>query len=235
MRVDRARAQHQLLGDVEVGAAGGHQPKDLGLAERQSGCAGSEIASEVDELLVGDLDRAIGRESTAGLVCFDPGRFPELSASHISQAEPGVDRVPGNLVVLGVPAGGGAVQLGGIRPPGQLGTLPGDHLEQVGRRRQQPVPPLVVQRPGTRVHRLDPLTHAAGGPARVRSRSSRHRAGCLRAAKSAAASLSRAVASDRSPAMRAASPMVSRHQAAPCSSPQARLRARPSRQSRRQP
>ena len=60
--------------------------------------------------------------------------------------------------MFGVPAGGGAVQLGGTRPPGQLDTLPSDDLKQVGRRRQQPMPPLIVQRPGTRIHGFAPLT-----------------------------------------------------------------------------
>jgi hypothetical protein len=65
--------------------------------------------------------------------------------------------------VFGLPAGGGAVQLSGTRPPRQLDTLPGDNLEQVARCRQQPMPQQIVQRPGTRVHGFDPLpTQLAG-------------------------------------------------------------------------
>jgi hypothetical protein len=234
MSVDGPRAQHELLGDLEVGEAGSHQPQDLRLAERQPRRADPQVAAELGQLLPGEPHRVIRREGKARLVRLQPGGLPELSASHIGQAESGVDGIPGNLVVFGVPAGRGAVQVGGTRPPAQLDTLPGDNLEQVGRRRQQPMPALIVQRPGTRVHRFDPLpTQLVGQRETDLGVASAERA--LPGGEIGGGLASRATASDGSPAMRAASPMVSRHHAAPCKSPQARLRARLSRQSRRQP
>ena len=172
-------AQHELLGDLEVGEAGSHQPQDLRLAERQPRRADPQMAAELGQLLPGEPHRVIGREGTARLVCLQPGRLAELAASHIGKAESGVDRIPGNTVSCSECQLAAAPYSWAALVHRDSSTHCRATTSSRSRRcRQQPMPQQIVQRPGTRVHGFDPLTDAAGGRARDRSRSSRHRAGC---------------------------------------------------------
>src|SRR5829696_4553200 len=100
MSVDGPRTKHELLGDLEVGEAGSHQPQDLRLAQRQPRRADPQVTAELGQLLTGEPGPLIRREGTARVVRLQPGRLAELAASHIVKAESGVDRIPGNLVVF---------------------------------------------------------------------------------------------------------------------------------------
>ena len=157
MGVDGTRAQHQPLGDLAVGQAGGHQSQHFGFAVGEPGRPDLELTSQVDQQLLGDLVRPIGIEPATALVRLGPVGIAQPRPALIRQTEPGNGGKPGHLVVIAMPASCGAVELRGHRPAALFDAQSCDDLNQVGPGGHQPMGSLEVECPQTRVDGLDPF------------------------------------------------------------------------------
>ena len=162
----RLAADEQGLGDLAVGAAGGHQAEHLQLAGGEAGGGGAGLAGRFDAEVepapaAEGLQRGQERSGAQPLgdLVGRPGRLGRLLAAALAEQRLGqAPAAPGLLVQVAVAEGVGrgrpAGRVGPALDPGPLGLGPGQPGHRLGADLAPAVPGPLERRPGPLQHVL---------------------------------------------------------------------------------